>query len=106
MVDCSTPRFCASGVIIDPFNTTKFGALITFHCKEQNDTLITSHCSSNGEWIPDPNSYDCGTTYSTTGKKLLQVLLIITLLYIIMALSCCIIKTNYNHKRSRFSYYL
>ena len=65
MLDCGAPRFCASGVIINPFNTTKFGGLINFHC-EENDTLITSLCSSNGEWIPDPNSYDCGTP--TTGK--------------------------------------
>ena len=67
MVDCGAP-VAASGVIIDLFNNTKFGALITFHCEEDNNTLITSLCSSNGEWIPNLDSFECGTLYSTTGS--------------------------------------
>ena len=66
-IDCGSPQFCASGVIIDPFNNTKFGALITFHC-EVGEILISSLCSSNGEWIPYPNSFECGAPYSTSGK--------------------------------------
>ena len=65
MVDCGAP-VAASGVIIDPFNNTKFGALITFRCQEE-EMLITSLCSNNGEWIPNLNSFECGTLYSTTG---------------------------------------
>ena len=59
MVDCSPP-LAASGVIIEPFNNTKFGALITFHC-EESDYSMSTVCGSDGEWIPDPASLDCPT---------------------------------------------
>ena len=48
-LDCGAPPN-TTGVIIDPFNNTKFGALITFHCEE----AITSMCGSDGEWVPVP----------------------------------------------------
>ena len=60
MLDCGAP-FAASGVIIKPFNNTKFGALITFHC-EENDLQMAAVCGSDGEWIPDPSSLNCPTT--------------------------------------------
>ena len=58
MVDCGVP-FHASGVLIDPFNNTKFGALITFHCEESNHR-VTAVCGSDGEWFPYPKSVNCG----------------------------------------------
>ena len=57
VIDCGAP-FSPSGVIIDPFNNTKFGALITFHCVEINDS-ITAECGTDGEWEPDLISYNC-----------------------------------------------
>ena len=66
VTDCGAP-FAASGVVIGPFNDTKFGATpITFHCEEDEVQSMTSLCSSNGEWIPDPNLLECGAPYSTT----------------------------------------
>ena len=66
-IDCNSP-LAATGVIIEPFNYTKFGASITFHCEES--TLITGVCGGNGEWEPDPASLKCeqkipGKAYST-----------------------------------------
>ena len=57
VVDCGAP-FAASGVIIDPFNNTKFGALITFHCEESNNSM-TAVCGSDGEWFPNPEQMAC-----------------------------------------------
>ena len=50
--------FVASGVIIDTFNNTKFGALITFHCEESNNSMAAM-CGSDGEWFPNPASLVC-----------------------------------------------
>ena len=58
MTDCGAP-FAASRVIIDPFNNTKFGALIIFYC-EESDNSMTAVCGSDGEWIPNLNPYNCG----------------------------------------------
>ena len=58
MLDCGAP-FAATGVIIEPFDNTKFGSLITFHCDGSNITM-TAVCDSNGEWIPNPASFNCG----------------------------------------------
>ena len=74
MIDCGAPQFCAAGVIIYPFNNTKFGSLIAYNCEEENDTLITSLCSSNGEWIPNSNSYNRETPYSTTGNIVIIII--------------------------------
>ena len=57
VVDCGVPHH-ANRVVIDPFNNTKFGALITFHCEESNNSM-TAVCGSDGEWIPDLSSYEC-----------------------------------------------
>ena len=57
VVDCN-PRN-STGIIIDPFNNTKFGAFITFHCEESNNS-ITAECGSDGEWDPDLSFYNCG----------------------------------------------
>ena len=68
MVDCGVP-VSANRVIIDPFNNTKFGALITFHCEKNKDSM-TAVCGSDGEWIPNPASLVCeesGNTPSGTG---------------------------------------
>ena len=54
VVDCGAPP-TATGIIIDPFNNTKFSALITFHCEENNNSM-TAVCGSDGEWIPNPAS--------------------------------------------------
>ena len=59
VVDCNSPN--STGVIFDPFNSTKFGTLITFHC-EENDLQVTAVCGSDGEWDPDPTSRNCPTT--------------------------------------------
>ena len=67
MIDCSVP-LGVPGVIIDPFNNTKFGALITFHCEESNNSML-SVCDSDGEWDPDPSHLNCPT--ATTGTQCL-----------------------------------
>ena len=56
VVDCGT--LAPSGFIIEPFNNTKFGALITFHC-EENKNSMTAVCGSDGEWIPNPEQIEC-----------------------------------------------
>ena len=63
VVDCGVP-VSANQVIIDPFNNTKFGALITFHCEESNNSM-TAVCGSDGEWIPNPASLMCGGSGNT-----------------------------------------
>ena len=60
VVDCYPPHN-ATGVIVDQFNNTLFGALITFHCEESH-LQITTVCRSDGEWDPDPSSLQCPTT--------------------------------------------
>ena len=62
VVDCNAPPN-ATGIIIESFNNTKFGALITFHCEESN-TSMTAVCGSDGEWDPYPIYIDC-YSYST-----------------------------------------
>ena len=61
--DCGAP-FGASGVTIDPFNNTKFGALITFHSEESSNSM-TAVCGSDGEWFPNPASLVCGESGNT-----------------------------------------
>ena len=63
MLDCGAPPN-ASGVVIDPFNDTEFGALITFHC----ETSMTAVCGSDGEWSTSPASLKCGDTCSAHSK--------------------------------------
>ena len=58
VVDCGVP-LSANQVVIERFNITKFGALITFHCEESKDSM-TAECGSDGEWIPNPASLVCG----------------------------------------------
>ena len=70
VIDCGAPSF-ASGVTIDPFKNTKFGALITFHCEESNNSM-TAVCGSDGEWFPNPASIKCGNgMYSEEGLPIL-----------------------------------
>ena len=59
MVDCYAPLSTTEVIIMEPFNYTKLGALITFHCEESNNSM-TAVCSIDEEWIPNPNSYNCG----------------------------------------------
>ena len=56
-VDCGNP-LPASEIFIEPFDATKFGSLITFHCEESNNSM-TAVCGSDGEWEPDLTSYNC-----------------------------------------------
>ena len=63
MVDCGVP-LSANRVVIEHFNNSKFGALITFHCEESNNSM-TAVCGSDGEWIPSPASLVCGDSGST-----------------------------------------
>ena len=63
VIDCGAPP-TATGIIIDSFNNTKFGALITFHCEENNNSM-TAVCGSDGEWIPNPASLVCGESGNT-----------------------------------------
>ena len=66
MLDCGAP-FGASGVIIDPYENSKFGALITFHCQfEESNNSMTAVCGSDEEWVPNPASLLCGES----GNKL------------------------------------
>ena len=51
VIDCGAPLE-DSGVIIEPFNDTIQGALITFRC----DNSRTAMCGSDGEWFPNPSS--------------------------------------------------
>ena len=64
VVDCGVP-LPVNRIILDSFNNTKFGALITFHC-EQNDDSMTAVCGSDGEWIPSPTSLVCGEPGNTS----------------------------------------
>ena len=59
-LDCGTP-IVASGVVIEPFNSTQFDATITFHCDEGliPQTLIKVVCGSTGVWNPDPAFHLC-----------------------------------------------
>ena len=57
VTDCGGP-LSANQVIIGPFNNTKFGSLITFHCEESNNSM-TAECGSDGEWIPNPEQMEC-----------------------------------------------
>ena len=43
---------------------SKFGALITFHCEESNNSM-TAVCGSDGEWFPNPASLMCGESGNT-----------------------------------------
>ena len=63
MVDCGVP-ISANQVVIERFNNTKFGALITFHCEESNNSM-TAECGSDGEWVPNPASLVCGESGNT-----------------------------------------
>ena len=58
MTDCGSP-VGGSGVVIEPFNDTKFDAVITFHCQENVHPAV---CGSNGEWFPSPASLKCGVS--------------------------------------------
>ena len=58
VVDCYAP-ITTTEVIFEPFNYTKLGALITFHCEESSHT-VTTVCGNNGEWFPNPASHKCG----------------------------------------------
>ena len=51
VTDCGAP-FNDSGVIIEPFNDTILGSLITFRC----DNSMSAVCGSSGEWSPNPAS--------------------------------------------------
>ena len=64
VVDCGVPVDLSGVIIIDSFNNTKFGALITFHC-EEDDNSMTAECGSDGEWIPNPASFMCGNSGKT-----------------------------------------
>ena len=65
VVDCGAPS-TATGIIIDSFNNTKVGALITFHCQfEESNNSMTAVCGSDGEWIPNPASLVCGESGNT-----------------------------------------
>ena len=63
MIDCGVP-ISANQVIIDSFNNTKFGDLITFHCEESNNSM-TAVCGSDVEWVPNPASLVCGESGNT-----------------------------------------
>ena len=60
ILDCGTPRF-ASGVVIEPVNSTQFDATIIFHCDEGliPRTITKAVCGSTGDWNPDPAFYLC-----------------------------------------------
>ena len=56
-VSCGAQTTLANGHIID-YSSGVEGSKVTFHC-DTNSALITSICSSNGSWIPDPTRLDC-----------------------------------------------
>ena len=60
VVHCGAP-LAANGVVIDHFNDSMLGALITFHC-EESDYPVMSICGSDRRWDPNPSSFDCPTT--------------------------------------------
>ena len=59
MVDCYAPLSTTEVIIMEPFNYTKLGALITFHCEESSHR-VTTVCGNNGEWFPNPAAHKCG----------------------------------------------
>ena len=65
VIDCGAPPN-ASGVTFDPFNDTKFGALIIFRC----ENTTTALCGSDGEWSTSPSSLKCGETCSGHGRSI------------------------------------
>ena len=66
VIDCGAP-FNATGVIIDPFNDTEFGALITFHCE---NSMTAAVCGSNGEWSTSPASLKCNNIFHGNSKSI------------------------------------
>ena len=95
MVDCGVP-LSANRVVIEHFNNSKFGSLITFHCEESNNSM-TAVCGSDGEWIPNPASFMCGDpghTPSGTGRCL-ELLYVLQTFSFIYTISC---SYNYSYR--------
>ena len=60
VIDCGAPIVGDGGVVIRPYNNTKFNAMITFQCDTKDiPTVIMAVCGSNGEWVPSPSSFVC-----------------------------------------------
>ena len=56
-IDCGVP-IGGNGVVFEPFNSTKFDAVVTFHCEESLISMVAV-CDSKGEWMPKPSSFKC-----------------------------------------------
>ena len=57
MIDCGPP-IAGNGVVIEPFNDTRFDAVITFHCGGSIIPVVAV-CGDNGEWTPNPLPFIC-----------------------------------------------
>ena len=60
VVDCGTPIH-SFGVDIEPFNSTLFDSMVTFHCQDglKPETVLTAVCGSRGVWDPNPAYHFC-----------------------------------------------
>ena len=72
-VNCGIPSFSAhSRPLLTSYTTTEEGSTIKFHCTDgftPNHT-ITSVCTSEGKWTPDPAKHDCINVSAKCGKIL------------------------------------
>ena len=100
VIDCGAP-LNATGVIIDPFNDTEFGALITFHCK---NSMTAAVCSSDGEWSTSPASLKCGDTCSCHGRSM--DIFYCLILYVAIIILCFNLKSLLPHLLHGVSYIL
>ena len=59
-MNCGVPS-SATGVIVDPYESTSEGSMITYHCDDGlvPNRTITAICMSNGQWHPNPISHTC-----------------------------------------------
>ena len=55
------PPVAADGVMIHNYTTTFEGSSITFTCEDGlfPDVTITSNCTGEGHWSPNPATYMC-----------------------------------------------
>ena len=64
-MDCGVPS-SVTGVIVNPYESTIVGSMITYHCDAGlvPNRTITATCMSNGQWHPNPISHTCQLSYT------------------------------------------
>ena len=74
-MNCGVPS-SAAGVIVDPYESTIEGSMITYHCDDGlvPNRTITATCMSNGQWHPNPISHTCQLPSTGEATYFLSVL--------------------------------